>query len=260
MIAAGLEYSQQGEGEAVLFLHGIGGNMNSFNPQLKGIPGFSKIAWNMPGYGKSEAKLWPPTFKTLSDTLSQFITELDLKNVHLVGHSIGGMLALEHAIRQPSQVSSLTLIGTTPSFGGRDETFKEQFLKARLAPLEAGQTMAEIAAKAAPHLVGPKTNPGTIQAIETQFAGVSEKTWRGILECLVTFNQRDNLVNIQIPCCVIAGECDDNAPVRTMEKMATSLPNSEFHLLTSVGHMINQEAAEETNTIISQFLEKIKHD
>ena len=256
MIAADIEYSQSGQGEPVIFLHGIGGNSTSFTPQLEGIQGFTKTSWNMPGYGQSNTGEFPPTFEYLSQRLSKFITALELEKVHLVGHSIGGMLALEHTVRASEEVSSLTLIGTTPSFGGKDETFKTAFLEARLAPLDEGKSKQDMAMDAAPFLVGPNASAEVITAVQKQLATVSEKTWRGILECLVTFNQRDALQNINLPCCVIAGSHDKNAPARTMEKMASQIANAEFHLLEGIGHMINQEASTKTNAIISQFLRK----
>ena len=258
MIAAGIEYSKCGEGEPVVFLHGIGGNSSTFTAQLEGLQGFCNIAWNMPGYGQSSTQKFPPSFEYLSQRLSEFIATLELKKVHLVGHSIGGMLALKHAVRKPGEVASQTLIGMTPSFGGRDESFKAAFLKARLAPLDAGKSMQEMADEAAPNLVGPNASSGVVSAIAKQLGNVSEKTWRGILECLVTFNQREALQDIKIPCCVIAGSHDQNAPARTMEKMAAQLANAEFHLLEEVGHMIAQEAPTETTMIISQFLRKQK--
>ena len=136
MMASGHDFVEAGAGEPVIFLHGIGGNYHSFEPQLTALKGFRNIAWNMPGYGSSEANVWPPTFASLSDALSDFLVHMNLDSAHLVGHSIGGMLALEHAVRKPEHVRSLTLVGTTPSFGGRDDSFKEAFLKARLAPLD----------------------------------------------------------------------------------------------------------------------------
>jgi len=240
--------------DPVIFLHGIGGGAESFNAQLAQLTNYNCIAWNMPGYGASTTEYWPPTFESLCNALHDFIVELGFKQVHLVGQSIGGMLAIEHVIRQPDQVASLSLIATSPSFGGRDDSFKHSFLKARLAPLESGQSMAQVAAISAPKLVGPIASAQCISDIETILSHVSEKTWRGILECLVTFNRRDDLASISQPCCLIAGSHDQNAPAKTMQKMSEKLTNAQFHLIEGAGHMVNQEAATQTNVIIDQFL------
>ena len=254
MITAGIEYAEAGDGPAVIYLHGIGGGIDSFRQQLTGVTGYRNIAWNMPGYGRSVPGVL--TFETLSNSLSELISGLDLGAVHLVGQSIGGMVALDFTIRMPEQVKSLSLIGTTPSFGGRDERFKDEFLNARLAPLEAGASMAEIAAKAAPNLVGPNADQSVIDAISAPLANVPERIWRDILECLVTFNRRADLGQITQPCCLIAGSHDQNAPARTMEKMAAKLAYAEYHLIVDAGHMINQEKPIETNRILVDFLQR----
>ena len=242
--------------EPILFLHGIGGGAMSFNAQLSMLENYRCIAWNMPGYGASMADVWPPTFESLSNALNDFIVRLGYQRVHLVGQSIGGMLAIEHAVRHSNQVASLCLIATSSSFGGRDDSFKQAFLKARLAPLESGQSMAQLAAQSAPKLVGPIASAECITEIETILSGVSEKTWRGILECLVTFNRRDDLASISQPCCLIAGSHDLNAPAKTMKKMGEKLTNAQFHLIDGTGHMINQEAVAQTNDILEHFLKQ----
>ena len=253
MKAAGLEYVARGSGPPVVCLHGIGGSVDSFAPQLEGLSGVRVIAVNLPGYGASDA-MEAITFEAISGRLSAFLAELDIDPVHLIGQSIGGMIALDHALRAPSEVASLSLIGTTPAFGGRDESFKEAFLKARLAPLKKGLSMAEMAHAAAPHLVGPTASQAVIDAVAAPMAKVSETTWRAILECLVTFNRRDDLGRVNAPACLIAGSHDQNAPARTMEKMAAKMPNARYHLIEGTGHMIQQEAPDETNQILTEFL------
>ena len=255
MIAAGIEYSATGEGASVVCLHGIGGG--DFSALQADLPDCRVISWQMPGYGASEPGDWPPSFAGLSDRLGALIDTLDLGAVHLVGHSIGGMIALDHALRRPDQVTSLTLVGTTPAFGGRDDSFKDAFLKARLAGLNAGQSMAEMAEDTAPRLMGPGASPDQIAEVRDILAQVPEATWRGILECLVTFNRRDDLGAVTQPCCLIAGSEDQNAPARTMERMAEKLPDAEYHLLDGIGHMIHQEAPDQVNEIIRKFLGRV---
>jgi len=259
-MVVGIDYIVNGTSDntadPVLFLHGIGGGAMSFDAQLSMLENYQCFAWNMPGYGASTYEVWPPTFESLSNALNYFIVRLGYQRVHLVGQSIGGMLAIEHAVRHSEQVASLSLIATSSSFGGRDDSFKQAFLKARLAPLESGQSMAQLAAAAAPKLVGPIASAKCISDIETILSGVSEKTWRGILECLVTFNRRDDLASINQPCCLIAGSHDLNAPAKTMQRMSEKMTNAQFHLIKDAGHMVNQEAVSQTNDILKHFLKQ----
>lgn len=278
MILAGIEYAETGTYTSavrppvdnpskipppVICLHGIGGGIESFRPQLEGLPsaaggkkGFRTISWSMPGYGRSKLWDWPPSFMSLSRSLAGFIEALGAAPAHLVGHSIGGMIAIEHAAFLPEQVASLCLIGTTPAFGGRDGNFKKSFLKARLEPLDAGMSMERMAAEAAPGLVGSGADPEVVETVREQLARVPEKTWRGILRCITTFDRRDELPHIAMPTCVIAGSEDRNAPATTMERMASKIPMAEYHLIEGAGHMIPQETPETVNRILRDFWER----
>lgn len=254
--AAGISYLEAGVGQPVVFLHGIGGGAESFADQLAVAGDTCTLrAWDMPGYGESDP-ITPLTFESLSSCLSAFLANLEVTRAHLVGHSIGGMLALEHAVRRPGEVASLTLIGTTPAFGGRDNSFKTAFLKARMEPLERGLSMAEIAKETAPHIVGPGASPDVVDEVARILGRVRETTWRAILECLVTFDRRADLARVTQPCLLIAGENDSNAPARTMEKMAANLPDAAFHVMKGAGHMINQEVPERVNALIRDFLRR----
>lgn len=253
-VVAGIDYDEAGAGAPVICLHGIGGSADSFAPQRGALPG-RVIAWSMPGYRGS-----PPdtlTFEALVARLFGFMDALGIEAAHLVGQSIGGMVAMEAAARAPERVRSLGLIGTTPSFGGRDPSFAEAFLKARLGPLDRGQTMAEMAVESAPAICGRGASADVVEAVRAPMAAVPEATWRAVLECLVTFNRRDDLAAMTMPACLIAGSEDRNAPARTMEKMAEKMPDAEYHLIEGAGHMINQEAPEAVNAVLSDFLRRV---
>lgn len=254
----GITYREAGQGAAtIICLHGIGADADSFHHQMDAFEDTRIVAWNMPGYGASEARMTPPDFEHLSQRLGALITGLG-GPVHLVGQSIGGMVALDHAMRVPEQVSSLTLVATTPRFGGRDDSFKDAFLKARLEPLERGQTMAEMAALTAPHLVGADVDPDEIKRIEAGLARVPEQTWRGILQCLVTFDRADDLGSIKCPALLVAGTEDRNAPVQTMQKMASRMPDARFRVLEGAGHMLHQEQPAAFNSLLADFLNEVR--
>lgn len=253
--AAGITYEEAGAGAVpAICLHGIGGDTESFRPQLGGLSGTRRvIAWNMPGYGGSIA-LRDPTFESLSNALAGFMDALGIERAHIIGQSIGGMIAQDFALRHPDRAASLVLIGTTPAFGGRDDSFKDAFLAARLGPLDAGQTMQELATASAPEIVGPMATPGVVRSVERSMAAVPVDTYRGILKCLVTFNMRAEQASLRLPTCLIAGSHDRNAPAATMEKMAARLPDARYHLIEGAGHMINLEAGDESNAIIEDFI------
>lgn len=255
--AADIVFDEAGQGDPpVICLHGIGGDTESFRPQLDGLSGDRRIiAWNMPGYGGSPL-LEATTFKNLASALKSFMNALGIERAHLLGQSVGGMIAIEFALTYPERVASLALIGTTSAFGGRDDSFKDEFIKKRLAPLDAGLTMADVAASLVPEIVGPAAGTEARDSATRSMSAVPEATYRAVMDCLVTFDRRDDINRVRLPCCLIVGSHDRNAPPRTMARMAEKFPQASFHVVEGAGHLTNLEAPAETNAILKTFLEE----
>ena len=252
--AAGIIYTEKGQGRLpIVCLHGIGGNAHSFDPQLEGLSDTHRIlAWNMSGYGGSEP-IADPTFPKLAAKLRDFIDALNIKKVHLCGQSIGGMLAMETACLFPERVQTLVLIATTSAFGGRDDSFKDAFVAARLKPLDEGKTICELAQEFIPEITGPIASARAIESAIASMAKVPEDTYRKIIRCLVTFDRREDIGDFCFPTCLISGEYDQNAPTKTMARMSAKIPGAEFHEIKGAGHLVNLEAGEETNQILRKF-------
>src|SRR5262249_11910559 len=90
-----IAHLERGTGAPVVFLHGVGGGADCWAPQLDHVGArYRAIAWDMPGYGGS-APLPETTFCALANALARLLDTLDVAAAHLVGHSMGGMVALE---------------------------------------------------------------------------------------------------------------------------------------------------------------------
>lgn len=104
-----------GEGPTLLFLHGAGGISDSFpdgrpSPFMAEMAGsFRVLAPEHPGFGLVERPAWLRDMHDLAYFYLDYMAARDLRNVHLVGHSMGGWLAMEIAIRDTSRLASLTL-------------------------------------------------------------------------------------------------------------------------------------------------------
>lgn len=258
---AGLNIWQSGAdmvGPPVLCLHGIGGDRTSFADQLGQLGGRRVIAWNMPGYGGSDP-LMQMDFAALSGAVVALLDALGIATVHLVGQSIGGMIAQEVAIRSSDRVASLGLIATTPAFGGRDDSFRQAFVAARLGPLDAGADMATLAQQAIPTIIGPAASAEMRQLAIAAMGRIDETAFRQVVSCLVTFNRRADQHRISQPCCLIAGSHDTNSPARVMAKMADGLANAKFHIVDQAGHLVNSECPETVNAILTAFFNRVEN-
>ena len=154
---------------------------------------------------------------------------------------MGGMIALEFALRHTARVRRLVPYATTPAFGGRDPAFARDFLAARLGPLDAGRSMAECAAALAGGMCGPEADPAAEPAAIAAMAEVPEATYRATLACLAGFDRRADLSRIAAPTVLIAGEGDAVAPPRTMQRMAEAIPGARLITVPKDGHLVHLE-------------------
>ena len=172
----------------------------------------------------------------------------------LLGHSMGGMVAQEVVARRPDLVSRLILCGTSPSFGKPDGDWQRDFIASRTAPLDAGQTMAELAATLVPQMIGPGSLPEGVTLASHCMAQVHPATYRRALQALVTFDRRASLAGIHVPTLLVAGEHDRNAPPAVMQKMAEKIARSRYAEMHGIGHLQNLEAPEEFDALVLDFL------
>jgi 3-oxoadipate enol-lactonase len=250
-------FTTLGSGPVILMLHGIGGGHRAFAPQVESFAslGYRAVAWDMPGYGRS-APIEPYTFKGLAESCIALIEALmqGPRPVILIGHSMGGMVAQEVVARRPGLVSHLILCGTSPSFGKPDGDWQRSFVAERTAPLDAGQSMAQLAEVLVPRMIGPGALPEGAQLATHCMAGVHPSTYRKALEALVGFDRRASLPLIHVPTLLVAGEFDKNAPPAVMRKMAEQIGGSRYAELPGIGHLQNLEAPDEFDALVLDFL------
>jgi 3-oxoadipate enol-lactonase len=254
------KFTTLGSGPTVLMLHGIGGGHVAFAPQVETLAaaGYRAVAWDMPGYGRS-APIEPYTFKGLAQSCIDLMDALQCEHVVLLGHSMGGMVAQEVVARRPERVSRLVLCGTSSAFGKRSdgrsaEAWAQQFIAQRTAPLDAGQTMAEVAQRLVPQMVGPGSLPEGLRLAEYCMAGVPAATYRRALDCLVTFDRQAALGAIAVPTLLIGGEFDRVAAPAVMKQMAASISDARYVELKGIGHLMNLEAPDDFDALLLDFL------
>lgn len=251
MIPAHLE---AGNGPALLFLHGVGGGAACFGPQLAHFGRNRRaIAWDMPGYGRSAA-LPAMTFPALADAAVRLLDALRIERADIVGHSMGGMVALELAGSHRDRLNRLILAGTSAAFGSADGSFQRNFLAERLGPLDAGRGMAELAPSLVANMSAPGADAAGIALAEAAMAAVPAEIYRQSLYCLTSFDRRSLLAELSIPTLIIAGEHDRAAPPAGMQRLADRIAGARFVCLEGSGHMLPMERPAAFNRALGAFL------
>jgi pimeloyl-ACP methyl ester carboxylesterase len=240
----------------LLFLHGVGGGRAAWDRQLPyfATRGYRALAWDQPGYGGTA----PVDPYDLEQVVGELARLLGGKQAVLVGHSMGGFIAQEAYARFPALVSGLVLCCTSASFGGSGSDFARQFIAARIAPLDQGKSMAEIASRVIPSMRSSRSLPEGVAHAEHIMAGVPAHTYRKAVQLLTTFDRRAQIPNVQVPTLLIAGDEDRVAPATVMERMAQKIPGAEYVLLQGCGHLGPMDQPDPFNAALANFLERRK--
>ena len=243
-------------GDVIVFLHGIGGNAAYWKPQLSFFgQWFQAVAWNMPGYGTSAA-LPKMTFPALAESLERLLGTLPAERVHLVGHSMGGMVAQEYMVQQANRIRTLTLFATSSAFGKPDGEWQQNFIRQRLKPLDDGGNMEAVASQMVQGLFGVNPDPALVEAASISIASCPPESYRAAVQCMVSFDRRTELTQIQTPTLLLTGDQDNLAPPSMMGKMAGEITDSRFQCLAGAGHLASLEQTEKFNEVVLEFISR----
>lgn len=231
----------------LLFLHGLGGGHHAWDAQLVHFStlGYAAHAWDQPGYGHS-ATVEPYDLEQITAALARLVQSLGGEPVVLVGHSMGGLIAQEAYFRHPELVKALVLTFTSAAFVG-DSQFAQQFVAERVGRLDAGESMAQIAADLMP-----------LQHAREIMAKIPPETYRKAVHLLTTFDRRADLPKIAVPTLLIAGAEDRTAPPAVMASMQRKIPGSELVVLEGCGHLGPMDRPAEFNAALERFLRKME--
>ncbi len=241
----------------LVFLHGIGGGHAAWQRQVPFFEshGYKTVAWDAPGYGGTPL-VDPYSFANVARALEKAIDRTGAAPIVVVGHSMGGMIAQEAYALFPGKVRALALTFTSSAFGGSTSDFAQQFIDARIKPLDLGRTMAEISAKLMPTMHGGASDPSGLMLAAQVMATVPPETYRKAVAMLTTFDRRADLARIGVPTLVLSGSDDMVAPAKTMERMAQKIPGAEYVCLPGCGHLGPMDQPDAFNRTLLDFLRR----
>ena len=255
----GFAWRERGDGELVVLLHGLGGSRIAWGAQLASLGSrWRAAAWDMPGYGAAAPLSEDPvTFRSLADAAASWMGELGATRAHVIGISMGGMIAQYLTAWHPDRVRSLTLMSSSPKFG-MDGTTAESWRAARLAPLDAGWEPVEFAERVLRDIAGPNITDVGYESQRAAMARLTGSALRRSIECLVTHDTTDLLPTITTPTLVLVGELDRETPPSYSQYLVDHLPNAQLQIVPGAGHLLNAEAPEQVNRLLVDHLTAVE--
>jgi 3-oxoadipate enol-lactonase len=245
-----------GSGPLVLFLHGVGGNRTNWREQIEALaPEFTAAAWDARGYGDSDDYDGPFAMATVSDDVVRVLDALGADTAHLVGLSMGGLIAQDVLARHPARVRSAVLCDTSRGrTSAQSDEWVETFLAMRRAPLLAGKTPADIAPKVTEGLVGRAATPAVRQRLVESLSALRTDGYLKALETVTRYEPILDHASVGVPCLVVVGEDDRVTPLRAARSLARRIPGARLEVIPGAGHLSNIERPDVFNAVLLDFL------
>lgn len=239
---------------AVLLLHGLGADGSSWTLQLPALAaaGFRPLAPDAPGFGKSpyDGRGW--SVQRVAAQMAGLLEELGTGPAHVVGLSMGGVIAQQFALDFPQLTRKLALVSTFSVL--RPENFNGwwYFLRRAALGLTLGQ---EAQARLVAQRVFPE--PGEAQLREMLIEVISHadrRAYRRAMLALGRFDSRGHLVQIAVPTLIVTGAQDTTVSPLRQRVLAEGIQGARQEVIPGGGHAVPVEQAEKFNRVLLDFL------
>jgi 3-oxoadipate enol-lactonase len=262
----------RGEGETIVFVHGLGGSMNAWTPLLPALGRFRCVRPELPGAGRSSKAHaladTSPTRGQLSvqthvDALLRVCSVLGITQAHFVGHSFGTVIALHLAAQEPARVKSLALFGAMAEPGA---ALRDNMPVRAAAAREQG--MFDIAEGISQFALSPSsrdTQPVTVAYVRE---GVAGQDAEGFARNCMALSQAQSarLDLVRCPTLIVNGDEDLVTPLSGARQLADRLnanasgatPPARVEVLPRCGHWPMLERSQESQRVLRDFLDRVR--
>ncbi len=254
-------YRARGKGEPLILIMGFGGESGDWVLQVHAFKKYYRvITFDNRGVGKSDKPSESYTVKTMADDTVGLMEHLGISKAHILGVSMGGMIAQEVAINHPERVRKLILASTT---AGRDEKgghspellkamgLEEDFSDEDIRSADIGKVMTSLNSHA--------FSSGAIETVAVPFCWVRTKLFgieglKGQFEAVMTHSTLGRLHTIKAPTLVIAGTEDRIVPSSSSDVLANRIPNARLVKIEGGSHTLVAEKRGRFNREVLDFL------
>ena len=246
-----------GDAPPVVFLHGVGLDLTWWGAQFEAFGHERHVAaFDLPGHGLSDDLGRAPTFDDMARALEGVIEALGGRPAHVVGLSVGGMIAQCFALRRPDLVRSLCLVATWCTFPEEVRTALRE--RARVARDEGMARIAELSNQRWFTAEFRTRRPDVLTRTTRSLLQQSPEVHAGMWEMISGLELAAQLPAIARPTLVVAGEHDNNAPVNAAKRIVEAIPGSRLVTMPGIGHFPPFEAAGDFNGILGAFLASVE--
>lgn len=255
-------YESHGDGEPLLLIMGLGLDLTGW--ELFQIPEFSKryrvIAFDNRGVGRTDAPDVPYSIEMMADDTAGLLDALVIEKAHVLGVSMGGMIAQEFVLKHPQRAKGLILATTA----AKVPAWSNHVIDTGRRMLEEGVSQETFIRQLLPWLFTDRffESPEQVQmVVDTMLANPNpQPAYAYALQVAACkeHDTRERIGQVKAPTLVLVGKEDILLPVKLSEELAAGIPNAQLVILEGGGHGFSFEIPDRFNQGVLEFLASVE--
>lgn len=249
-----LHYDTAGRGEPLLFIHGLGSSGRDWQPQ---IDFFSRryrvIVFDIRGHGQSDRPPGPYSIRLFTADTAKLIESLQIKPVHILGLSLGGMIAFQLAVDRPELLKSMVIVNIGPEV--RLKSLKQWLFAIQRFAIVRFCGMRKMGKVLARELFPSKDHASIRDIFVERWAENDRKAYLKTMQAIVGWSVNERIDRIEIPTLVVASD-HDYTPVAAKKTFVAQMPRAELVIMADTHHAVPVETPEKFNAIVEAFLKR----
>ena len=236
----------------IVFVHGVGLTYEIWQPQLDFFNGYSSLSYDILGHGKSSLTKQNISFDDFSEQLIELINELKIEKIHLIGFSIGSLIARNFATKYNDRLQSLILLGSIYKRSKQQQKIvNERFNQAKKELKLSRQALKRWFTDK--YL---ENNPDTYEKISSILSENNMANFLKVYELFVKHKNDEDFEKIQTKTLIMTGEHDIGSTIEMSQELKGIIENSELKIVKGGKHLCGIECADDVNLTIKNFIDK----
>jgi 3-oxoadipate enol-lactonase len=240
----------EGDGEPVVMIHGLGGTTNTFTPLLPAFARHKRVRFDLPGSGRSSRVEGPLSLQVFLDATKKAMAEAKVEKAHIVGHSMGTIVAAHFAAAEPNAVKSLALFG--PLLAPPEQARTSIRARAAKARQEGMRGIADALLQSSISSESRLKRLAAVAFVRESLMGQDPDGYARSCEALADMQAADT-TRITCPTLLVTGEEDVVSPPQTVRMMGQKISGSRVEVLRGCGHWTPIEKPDECIELLTQF-------
>ena len=234
----------------IVFIHGVGLTNEIWWPQLEFFNYHSYIAYDILGHGKSSLEDGKISFDDFSNQLIELLNHLNIKKIHLVGFSIGSLIARNFATKYNDRLHTLTLLC---SIYKRTEV-QQKIVNQRFEQAKQELKLSKQALKRWFTDKYLKNNPEIYEKISSILSANNMDNFLKVYELFVNHKNDEDFNKIKTSTLVMTGEYDIGSTVKMSQELNSLISKSQLKIIKDGKHLCGIECADDVNLTIKNFI------